>query len=97
HMKSSHPKFLTAYADTLQNSKAVLSNFDLVSTKAGSSYGWIDLIVNRNLPFTIVEDEKFRKYTELEWTCKKTLQKTMRSLEILVEKKIADALPKGFG
>ncbi|KAH9105198.1 hypothetical protein AeMF1_018909 [Aphanomyces euteiches] len=97
HMKSSHPKFLTAYADTLQNSKAVLSNFDFVSTKAGSLYGWNDLIVNRNLPFTIVEDEKFRKYTELEWTCKKTLQKTMRSLEILVEKKIADVLPKRFG
>ena len=51
-----------------------------VTAKARNIYGWIDLITEKCLPFNVVEDKVFRKYTSLEPMCKKTLKKHMKLL-----------------
>jgi hypothetical protein len=47
----------------------------VIQTKAKKYFGWMEWIIKSNLPFTFVEDEWTRIYTNLEPICTKTLMK----------------------
>ncbi len=49
---------------------------------------WIELIVEKNLPFSTVADEIFRDKCKMEHICVNTLMKYMQKLQNKVEEKI---------
>ena len=51
-----------------------------VSPKAKNIYGWINLITDKCLLFSVTEDKVFRKYLTLDPMCIKTLKKYMKLL-----------------
>ena len=76
--------------DKLKLTSGPLDKF--VSRKAMSIYGWIDFCVTKSLPFTICEDDSFRKYTNIENICYKTLMKYCHAVSNVVETKISEKL-----
>lgn len=68
-----------------------------IDEKAKSIFGWINLIIMRNQPFRIVEDEVFRNAVRFKSTSVNTVKKYLDLLVRNVEKKVADSLPDLFG
>lgn len=68
-----------------------------VSKESKSMFGWIELIVMRDLPLKIVDDDLFRNYSNLLSTSYKTLSKYMTKLNEMVKASIKKNLPKSFG
>ena len=96
HLGRQHDSFRALYLESQRAAPGSFDNLSFVSSKAQSLYGWIDLAVNKHLPFTCVSDDKFRRYSSLPPTSIKSLKKVMCNLENLVEAKIADELPDVF-
>ena len=96
HLGRQHDSFRALYLESQLAAPGSLDSLSFVSTKAQSLYGWIDLVVNKHLPFSCVDDDKFRRYSSLPPTSTKSLKKVMRQLENLVEDKIAAELPDAF-
>jgi hypothetical protein len=60
-------------------------------------YGWVDWIVECNLPLTAVNNEHFRKYSKLQTISIKTFIKYLDKLSESAAEKLAKELPKKFG
>lgn len=69
----------------------------IVSPEAKNMFGWIEWIVMADLPLKIVENEYYRKRTNLEPTTYKTITKHMENLLKLIKENIKRGLPKTFG
>jgi hypothetical protein len=59
-------------------------------------FKWMHLIIMKNLPMSIADDDEFRSFSKYMKTCSKSLRKYILNLVELVEKKIAAQLPKVF-
>jgi hypothetical protein len=70
---------------------------EYISPKAMTHFGWLDWIVEKNLPLSFCEAPTTRKYTSLEPICSKTLKKTLLQTLRLVEKKIKERIPESKG
>lgn len=68
-----------------------------ITEKAKSIYGWIDWIVDSCLPFAIVKNDRYRKYSNLRPISKNTLKKYFKLLVSYVKEKLAKMIPKTFG
>jgi len=55
------------------------------NSKSASMFGWIEWIVESNLPFSIVTQQTYRRYSNLEPTSVKSVVRTMRRLVARVE------------
>ena len=60
-------------------------------------YGWLELIVVTNQPFTIVENSVYAKHTKLKPVSRPTIMKYMDLITKRVEKSIQEILPPKFG
>lgn len=69
----------------------------IVSAEAKNMFGWIEWIVMADLPMTVVENEFYKKRSNLEPTTYKTVTKHMETLLSLVRQNIKRTLPKTFG
>ena len=77
------------YRKCKKQGKAMDAYIRPVTEKARSVYGWIDWIVESCLPFSIVTNERFRKYSSLKPISKNTLQKYCKLLVAYVKEKLA--------
>ena len=85
HIRSDHPN----YIDKIKKRAN-----PIVSKLAKNRYGWLEWIVVNGFPFSFVENEVSRRYTNLEPISRRTLLKDMQNLNVRVEKDIAKKLPK---
>ena len=69
----------------------------LVSSDAKNMFGWIEWIVMADLSITIVDNEYYRKRSNLKSTSYKIVSKHMETLLKLVEENIKLGLPETFG
>jgi len=60
-------------------------------------YGWLDWVITNLFPFSFVENEKNREYSNLEKTDRKTFMKYMFAVVKRVEDKIAKEMPQKIG
>ena len=69
----------------------------IVSPEAKNMFGWIEWIVMADLPVTVVENELYKKRSNLESTTYKTVMKHMEALLRLIKENIKRGLPPTFG
>ena len=69
----------------------------VVSTQAKNMFAWIEWVVMADLPSTVVENEFYKRQSNLEPTKYKTVTKYMENLLILVRVNIKRGLPQMFG
>ena len=93
HLKSQHPD----YNEIEENKQAKIDNFvSLKNKKAENVFGWLEWICVELLPFSTVEKEMTRKYTNLTPICVNTFMKYMNGVVKAVENKIKAELPDKF-
>ncbi|RHY24224.1 hypothetical protein DYB25_009153 [Aphanomyces astaci] len=97
HLIACHPDYAAVHNDAQRSSMANLPFETYVSEMSVSLYGWMDLVVAKHLPFSIVEDKTFRRYSNLNPTTAKTLCAAMHKVGKSVEAKIEEVLPARFG
>ena len=68
-----------------------------VSPDAKNMFAWIEWIVMADLPITIVDNEYYRKRSNLKPTSYKTVSKHMEALMKILEANIKRGLPQTFG
>lgn len=69
-----------------------------VTDTAKNVFGWLDLIVNGDMPFTIVENRLMAKYLNLESVSRSnTLRPVFEKLILRVRDKLKAKLPSHFG
>ena len=69
----------------------------VVSPEAKNMFCWIEWIIMADLPVTIVENELYKKRSNLESTTYKTVTKHMENLLRLIKENIKRGLPPTFG
>jgi hypothetical protein len=93
HVVTAHPKYLEEM--NAHPSCQLITAF-MLPPRILNVYGWLDLVINECLPFSIVEKEKFREYCKLLPISRNTLMKYLAQLTLIVEKKIMEILPDKF-
>jgi hypothetical protein len=68
----------------------------LISSRAHTYYGWLDLILSCNLPFKIVENSTFAKYVNLTPICRNTFKNLLHSMSSFMKIQIRPLLPQRF-
>jgi hypothetical protein len=104
HLSHQHPDFKAIYASEKASTAGMVGGMlkylkKKASVKAENLWGWVDWILEDNLPFTFVESEKTRENTKLTAISENTLKKYMKALMHKVEGKLAGMLKalKTFG
>ena len=90
HMEKAHPD----WKSQIPSGSATL-NFPVtsgVSKKAKNIYGWLDWIISEGHPFSMVEKEKTKKYSNLDPISRPTFMKFMDLVTKEVEKKVSEKL-----
>jgi hypothetical protein len=64
--------------------------------KGSNVYKWIDWLVESNLPFSFVDEQVNRKYSNLKPICNKTLKIALHAVTQKVEDIITKMLPSKF-
>eukprot|EP01040_Poterioochromonas_malhamensis_P017462 gene17462-20072_t len=69
-----------------------------LSKKAVELYAWLNLIVKKNAPFSIIEDEDYRIFRGSKMNfSRRHLRKVMDEIGMKIQEKIRAMLPKSFG
>ena len=71
-------------------------SFGLINKQALNIYSWLDWICNDLKPFSFVESENTRKYTNLEKNSRNTFLKYLNLVTEATEKKVSKQLPCKF-
>lgn len=80
-----------------KKSKALQNFFGEVTDDAKKLYRWLDMIVNCNLPFAFIENERTLKYCSIKPFSRSTITKYLLLLAELVRIEIKSRIPKSFG
>ena len=91
HIFMQHPNWKNEVS-----SENVKINFQ-ISEKTKTIYGWLELIIKNNLPFSFVENEIVKNYCSLPSITVKTLKKYIHLVTQSVENVIASQIPDSFG
>lgn len=97
HVRAKHPDHDEFIHSEGQKQANALFGAVCVTEKARNIFGWMDLTVNKFLPFCFVDDETFRLYSRLQPTTSKTMLKYYSAVGTKVEEAIAAELPEHFG
>ncbi|ETN14231.1 hypothetical protein PPTG_07865 [Phytophthora nicotianae INRA-310] len=95
HVRSDHDHF-EAEMDAA-SAAATGTLLPWVRQKASNRYAWLTWIVKGNLPFSFVEMETTRSYTNLPPVCEETISRDMEKVTKAVEQRIGAELPDKFG
>lgn len=90
HIQSAHKDYQNIMKD---NAKSMFT----VPSKVINMHSWIELMVMKNFPLTLVDDELFRKATCYDTISSNSLKKYMDLLCRKVEDELRADLPKKFG
>jgi hypothetical protein len=98
HFKEQHVVELDVFIASKKTGQARISDMMNIPTKKQTSiYEWIDWLVTDNLPISIVESNRFRKYAKMEPISTKTATDAIDGLAASVQTKIKEQLPAAFG
>lgn len=95
HINRDHKDFDISLACPESNQPNIAAA--LTSAKGRWVFGWLDLIINENLPLSMVGSKHFRKYVKLESMAIRTFEKYMELVCKDVEIIVKSMLPKKFG
>jgi hypothetical protein len=97
--KKDWENFYKSLANETSTSSVSYSKYKEIppSADAEKYFGWIEIIVNNNYPFTVVEDATMRKYVSLPHVCIKSTKLYMWRLYEYVKDKLKDELSNRFG
>ena len=95
HGITSYPTYMQLLDSTDALAQAHLEKY-LTNPESENIYGWLDLIINASLPFSVVESKIFRKHVKHDAPCTEKFMKYMTELTMNVENKIAQSLPTKF-
>ena len=96
HIKAQHPEWKDRANQGMQTLQFPKKEPISVTSSVENMYGWIDWVVGDLRPFSFVEEERTRRYTNLKPVCSKTLKSKMSLLTEEVERKITAMLPEQF-
>jgi hypothetical protein len=88
HVRKQHPKSI----EEMEKNQPPVSVVSM--KKARNVYEWINLIVEANLPFTIVNQEVYRKFSKFESICYNFITLLLFAQ---MKQSIAEDLPEKFG
>eukprot|EP00171_Calliarthron_tuberculosum_P021824 IDg21824t1 len=86
----------TNSVDSRKSSTQTPATMFYARKKTVHAHGWIDLVVNGLQPFSIVENEVFRRHVRYEHLSTKTLVRYLSKLSTRVEDRIRNLLPEKF-
>ena len=92
-----HKEYRSHFQATKSTTVGTLYSHGFIDENAHNLHDWVKWIIERNQPFSEVEDPMTRKLSRLEPICVKTLQQTMETLALAVETKIVKEIPDIFG
>ena len=91
HIRADHSSYLTEF-----KSAKSPNNLTFHTPKTLKIFGWLDWIVSCSLPFNVVTNETFKKYTHLPPITITTCMNYLEALTLVLEKKITKMLPDKF-
>ncbi|RHZ16442.1 hypothetical protein DYB31_000992, partial [Aphanomyces astaci] len=97
HLDKKHPDYLAQFEASQELLVGTLHQHGFVDAKATNLHAWVQWIVERNQPFSEVENPLTRNMSRLTPICVKTLKAAMDKVTRNVEAKIAAELPDVFG
>ncbi|RHY10970.1 hypothetical protein DYB36_010151 [Aphanomyces astaci] len=97
HLDKKHPDYLAQFEASQALLVGTLHQHGFVDAKATNLHAWVQWIVERNQPFSEVENPLTRNMSRLTPICVKTLKAAMDKVTRNVEAKIAAELPDVFG
>ena len=87
HVRTAHPEYKELVNVEYSETQRKMQEF-IGTTKAGNIYGWFDLIINRLLSFSIIENRLFRQHVEHKPISVSSFTKYLPQLAESVEAKI---------
>jgi hypothetical protein len=97
HLEGCHKKELTLFKEATAVGLPKLDLWVKCNDKVTNMFKWISFIVEKNVPFSWVEDPEVRKITTLADTTRQTVKKYMKLLHAGVLAKIKASIPTHFG
>jgi hypothetical protein len=101
HVTTMHKEDCAQKVKAFMGSAAVNGAMDIFvrrsNEKAKTIFGWMDWIVQENLPLAVCENRNFRKRSNLGIVTAKTLKKYMKMVKRYVFRKIKAHAPSTFG
>ena len=93
HVKRGHASYLSE----IRENSSLSHSFETLSENTKKIYGWLDWIFKSGLPFSFIDKEETKEYTNLQPICSKTLVNYIETLTKMVEINISKDLPDFFG
>jgi len=97
HLNRKHANWEDRIRETGQSTLTGGAFLDTIDEDSRNIYGWLDLIVNGDMTFTIVENSLFKKYIDLKSVSRTTIRPIFEQLIKRVQEKVATKLPEHFG
>jgi hypothetical protein len=94
HLEQKHKDYEETAKECNHDQSKLESHF---CTKTGSMFGWLELIVEENLPISFVTKKKVRNYMKLEKISRNTFMKYAQKVSELVEREIKLKMPEKIG
>jgi hypothetical protein len=92
HLQSSkHPNWKNDYEMCKQSNRGQLQ---MIDAKSKNIYNHLEFIIAKSLPFSLVDDELYRKAIKYDKICRKTLMKGLDILFDCVKESVTDEMPK---
>ncbi|ETK75794.1 hypothetical protein L915_17641 [Phytophthora nicotianae] len=95
HVRSEHSRFEAEMEAASTAATGTLLPW--VRQKVSNRHAWLLWLVCGNLPFSFVEMETTRRYTNFPPVCEETITRDMENVTKAVERRIGDELPENFG
>jgi hypothetical protein len=97
HVQTAHPDYLDIMESKKRKDKDSNKLFQFVNVKSSLVYNWMELVIELNFPFSILENKLLRKAVRYEDISVDTFQKYLYLVTAEVEVQVAKNLPAKFG
>ena len=97
HVQTAHPDYMDVMNSKKKKDKESNPLLKFVNVKSSLVYNWLELVIELNFPFTLIESNLFRKAVKYEDISVDTFQKYLYLLTEQVEKLVAKDLPAKIG
>jgi hypothetical protein len=97
HLIAKHPNYKEQYDAAVNSKEGSINGFLMKCQKTCAIMGWMDWIIDQNLPFSFVEKETSRKYSNLPPVSRETIKDYILKASKAVQEVIKSELPMEFG
>jgi hypothetical protein len=97
HIRTAHTDYLNVMESKKKDAKESNQLYKFVNMKSSLVYNWLELVIELNFPFALLENKLFRKAVKYEDISVDTFQKYLYLVTAEVEVQVAKDLPAKFG